>query len=123
MERSVSGLLASLPLKRPDEGDQKQARKMSYEEACTDYVTNYLSPNLKEDLTPMQWEFLFLKFQAGHVVPADRDTLAEVRMEFLGFFMEFNGVADGLMMAMELIRCGQRHASRPKDVMALSQFA
>jgi len=124
MERSVSGFIATLPLKRPDDakGD-KQGKALGWEDACSDYVNNFMAPNLNASLTPMQWEFKFLQFQTAHPVQADRDVLIEVRMEWLGFFMEYEKVADGVMVATELIKCAMRHANKAKASLELAQFA
>jgi len=120
-QRSTSNVGLILPIKRPS--SEIKGKDISWEDACSSYITDFIAPHLDKKLTPNQWEFEFLRWKISQPSSQNRDMFDEVRLEWLGFMFEGNDAGcDGVAFANKLIQCGQRHSSKPKDVKALEEF-
>src|SRR6185437_15173758 len=106
MERSMSKIVASLPVQRAEvkDGDNKV---WTYADAAKLFITGFMAPNVTKGWSGRQWETEFLNWVIGN---ANNGTLFRelcvARLEFMKFWEVYDHAGDGMAIAFELISQG-----------------
>jgi hypothetical protein len=123
--QSLASVMASMPAHRVED-DKKADHVLDYKQACKLFITDFVAPILKAtpQASPAEWEISFIKWKMTKVPhPKNRDLMDEVRLQFLLFFQEYKEVADGVSVAVDLIRMGQQHSDEPDEILKLTELA